>query len=741
MFTLIGLDGLKNELELKSTSTSIKLDGVYYALEVKQSDALSWLEVNGDDIELDGTSTLLLPIIWDKDFIVTIITWFNAIEYTIKFYFDEKLIIDKKLQIAYSDFRTRVNRYLSEKSSINDVVNLVNNGSLPLLSIINPDTEIKANSLIKLIDEKLQFAFNICSRPRMHLKNEIELLDIERVKRINEQSLQHLASHSEHWKARTLSGIIPGRMNAEVFDDEYDIYENIFFRMAIEKISEFISNERQKVERALRQNESLIDWESYANQFSDYKRVELMYQLLPDYDSEAEGAKYLEYTEVLDLLKSIEKRILGIRWSGNYQKISRSKVLSRPIIPTNILNMDKNYHEIYMLWNHLGDNPINNVAIGIEGDVVQQAHESYFDFVAICTIYALNTLAYQIEGCQEIRYYKGVNLKISVSNEQFFIDLNNANSPTQHQVIEAVFTEKLNTKVDLPQGISCNDLPEYTGSSYCIDGETNRIVFYRKPIGDERKDLSNIFKNLMNETEGKEYKINKNLDKIWRQYLSDHLTSMPEPRKYKILISPLIMHLGDDEVDFRKLSDVILEQYNEGDSVYFVAPYDLYGKDIYEDKDLIDRSLSYGELPFKKFGSYSRGLLPISQIEVNSVTRILKIFEMTATRLAIEWKKDKDICPVCGSKYINHIDENTSKCMNNECGTIWGLTHCTGQCGKFYAWTRPDLSIASKECNQMSYQQLKSKKESWFGSRTITEFYLDTSGEHVVFKPRCPYCG
>lgn len=739
MFNLIGINGEKHKLSLNTAS--VKLDGTYYALEVKQSDALTWLEFNGEDIELDGTTTLLLPIIWGEDYIATLVTWVDANEYAIEFFFNEKRIIDKKLQIAYSDFRSRAERCLSEMSSIDDIVNLVNNGSLPLLSILNPDTEVKDSSLIKLIDEKLQFAFNICSRPRMHLKNEIELLDIERVKRINEQSIQHLASHSEHWKAKTLTGIIPGRMNAEVFDDEYDIYENIFFRMAIEKISEFVSNERQKVERALRQNESLIDWESYANQFSDYKRVELMYQLLPDYDSAAEDDKYLQYTEVFDLLRSIEKRILGIQWSGNYQKISKTKVLSRPIIPTNILNMDKNYHEIYMLWNYLENNPISNIAVGIEGDVAHKTHESYFDFVAICTIYALNALAYQIEGPTEIRYHEGVNLKISVSNDQFFIDINDTNIATQHQAIEAVFTEKFHIKFDLPQSISCDDLPDYIGSSYRIDETGNSIVFYRKPSGVERKELANVFKNLMSEAEGKEYQKYKNLDRVWRQHLSDHLDSMPEPRRYKILISPLIMKLGDDEVDFRNLTNSIFEQHNESDSVYFVAPYDLYEKDIYEDRDLIDRSLSYGELPFKNIGSYSRGLLPISQIEVNSVTRIMKIFEMTVTRLAIEWKKDKESCPVCGSKNIIKIDENTSKCMDNECRTIWGLTHCTGRCGEFFAWTRPDLSIASKDCKQMSYLQLKAKKESWFGSRTITEFSLDTSGEHVVFKPRCPYCG
>ena len=131
----------------------------------------------------------------------------------------------------------------------------------------------------------------------------------------------------------------------------------------------------------------------------------------------------------------------------------------------------------------------------------------------------------------------------------------------------------------------------------------------------------------------------------------------------------------------------------------------------------------------------------MSQIEVNSLSRIMKIFEMTETRLAIEWDIDANICPLCGCENIEHIDETTCKCTNAECGVIWGRTHCTGRCGKFFAWTRPDLSIKSIEYREMSYMQLKSIKESWFGTKTITDFELDLSDEYIKFKPRCPYCG
>lgn len=739
MFTLIGSDGENRVLQL--ASTSIKLDAAYYALEIVQCDALTWLSFNGEDIELDGITTLHLPIVWQEDYIATLTTWIDANEYTFKFYFDEKKIMDHKLQIAYNEFRNRVKRYFGDKKSIIDVVSMVNNGTIPLLSILNPDTEVNDDSIIKHIDEKLQFAFNICNRPRMHLKSEIELLDIERVKRVNEQSLQHLASHSEHWLSRTLSGIKPGRMNAEVFDDDYDIYENIFFRMAIERISEFVSNERQKVERALRQNESLIDWESYANQFNDYKRMELMYKLLPDYNSETECDKNLEYTEVFETLKSIERRILAIQWSGNYQKISKTKVLNRPIIPTNILNMDKNYHEIYRLWNQLDCSSVSAVAVGVDGEVAIQTHESYFDFVAISIVYALSMLDYQIEDSSQIWYDACINLNVAMANDLFYIDVVNAKDLTQHQIIEIMFTEKLNLKLELPHGFTYNNFLNDVSTYYEVNSVDNSLTFYRKPNEEERKAIGNIFKNLMRETEGKENQKNKILDKNWRQWLSDNLDAVNNPRRYKIQISPQVINLGGDEIDFRNLTNNMFKNSYEADSVYFVSPFELYEKEIYDDDVLIDRCLSYGELPFAKNDNYSRGLLPISQIEVNSVTRLMKVFEITATRLAIVWKKDKEKCPVCGSSQINVIDENTSRCMHVDCGTIWGLTRCTKQCGDFFAWTRPDLLIESKTCFNLSYLQLKARKETWFGSSVITDFDLDTSGDYVTFKPRCPHCG
>ena len=96
------------------------------------------------------------------------------------------------------------------------------------------------------------------------------------MKRINTNALSHLSSHTEHWKARTLSGLIPKRLRADIIEDEINIYENLFFKMAIDDISDYVTAEILSLQKSMEKNSIAIDWERYGNVINDYRRGELI---------------------------------------------------------------------------------------------------------------------------------------------------------------------------------------------------------------------------------------------------------------------------------------------------------------------------------------------------------------------------------------------------------------------------------------------------------------------------------
>ena len=103
---------------------------------------------------------------------------------------------------------------------------------------------VKAHPLEDSIEREINHLAAVCRNPRTHIRVETERVLVARARRIAPDAPAWLASHTEDWDHRKLTGIQPRRILAEVREEQWDLYEN---RIAVRLIDGLVTWLRRRI--------------------------------------------------------------------------------------------------------------------------------------------------------------------------------------------------------------------------------------------------------------------------------------------------------------------------------------------------------------------------------------------------------------------------------------------------------------------------------------------------------------
>ena len=131
-------------------------------------------------------------------------------------------------------------------------------GAVKDLSPLIPGTvldEVELTSFENLLKDVIEkkHLHDIAKDPYSDLCYEEKILPVERVRRLANTAVSHLASHSEDWAAKTLLGVRPRRVKALLSRVQLDLYENRLYVRLLERIQHYLSERLKKVD-ALQRN-------------------------------------------------------------------------------------------------------------------------------------------------------------------------------------------------------------------------------------------------------------------------------------------------------------------------------------------------------------------------------------------------------------------------------------------------------------------------------------------------------
>ena len=209
------------------------------------------------------------------------------------------------------------------------------------------DEAVKPHSLEDSIERELNHLAAVCRNPRTHIHVETERVLVARARRIAPDAPAWLASHTEDWAHRKITGIQPRRILAEVREEQWDLYEN---RIAVRLIDGLVTWLRRRIAEVRRILNDLFDrMDDFRVSASGTRhRADRIYRLWGEAYDKSHGREVAERT--LRRLEHLLFRVLGLMDSRLYQRISRRTQASGELRMTNLLSNDDHYRGVARLW-------------------------------------------------------------------------------------------------------------------------------------------------------------------------------------------------------------------------------------------------------------------------------------------------------------------------------------------------------------------------------------------------------
>ena len=261
----------------------------------------------------------------------------------------------------------------------------------PLLPSALISDSSNPNQLEVLLQQTLEAGHlhHIAQHPRLDLRYEEAITPVSRARRLANGTLKHLASHSECWQRRTLTGVIPRKVLARFSEDDYGIYENRLYARLLDRLEWHL---RIRLSRLIALQDELEQALSFQQAESVHHRLSFAICELwgKTFDPEQTDIQLKASKETRKILEKALRDIQGLKQQGLYPLIPRAVQISGQVHRTNILGHDPHYRHLPPLWEE-SQREIQAAAIKPE-DVFakeRELHDAYRDYVGLVMKHAL----------------------------------------------------------------------------------------------------------------------------------------------------------------------------------------------------------------------------------------------------------------------------------------------------------------------------------------------------------------
>lgn len=320
-----------------------------------------------------------------------------------------ELTYEQQLEFArLKDYYDRLDRFMRENKRINYIEFDYSVVHKLTLFTIDPDfsftiLEDEINKILKTLPAIKQ----IFAKPFIHLKEQNIILPTEAVRIVDNNTLQHISSHSELWTDINENGIKPAKLLTRTYEDNYGIYENIVFCKTIDEIIAFCKSRLRILQELIYTNQTieinLLERVNHLNYFLALGKLHTGYSR--QFDSYyGEASQCLNKIELL--LNTIVPRLKRPVYKKNKIKPKAIKVHK-----TNILSMHRDYHQIYKLAKYFSSHHYDNERLITEDDILA-LKKNYFDYTMILIIFSIGHFNFECDKESAITFSR-LNMEFS----------------------------------------------------------------------------------------------------------------------------------------------------------------------------------------------------------------------------------------------------------------------------------------------------------------------------------------
>lgn len=210
---------------------------------------------------------------------------------------------------------------------------------------------------VEAIEVGLPFIEKAIKEERQFIRNDGEVLPIEKIRKTSKDSIQDLAKHANYITHEAPDNleteVLPDKMLMIQKESDFAIYENRVLYAALMYLKDFVASRLVEIKETT--NTYLV--KQHINKTIDMGsrkiKIELKFDesrvndpLLTDKNNEK---------DVIDRLDEILTGILALLKTPLMREVSKAEMVSRPIAKTNILKMNRNFRESLACFEYIAN--------------------------------------------------------------------------------------------------------------------------------------------------------------------------------------------------------------------------------------------------------------------------------------------------------------------------------------------------------------------------------------------------
>ena len=288
------------------------------------------------------------------------------------------------------------------------------------------------------VERGIEFIAKAIKEERQFIRNDGEVLPIEKVRKTSKASIEDLAKHSNYITHEAMEGaaadVVPDKLLVVQKEHDYAVYENRVVYTLLVYLRDFINSRLSIIKDITNTYKS----KAFVKQHIELGNTKLRVDFTID-DERKNDPILMEKNSCKDIIARLDdvlSKVLILLKTPLMIEVSKSDMISLPIIKTNVIKMNRNFRECAALFEYL-------LAYNKPGYVVNTEEKEFAPFTLdLVNDYAENVLLFSF-----INYMYGNSLEDELK-ENYFREEERRKKLQEEELIEKANRIRLKANMD-----------------------------------------------------------------------------------------------------------------------------------------------------------------------------------------------------------------------------------------------------------------------------------------------------
>ena len=247
-------------------------------------------------------------------------------------------------KVLYNKYLERINALHRDKY-FDDMYLSFLKGKNSFMRYHRYESSLFDSSWIEVIEDCLYDLGEIVNNPKQVTKQESSVVPVELAKKIDGESVQHLASHTQYIKEiDENNNVVPSKILSHSNEDNMITYENRFIATFIRRLVLFIEKRYEYIKKMMSlHREDVLYMKTSTIVNGEEVEIETKVRVRKESDDEV-AIKNQSYIE---RIKSMREYVFYYYNSPFMKKLKNERDVKKPILQTNIIRKNPKYHKCY----------------------------------------------------------------------------------------------------------------------------------------------------------------------------------------------------------------------------------------------------------------------------------------------------------------------------------------------------------------------------------------------------------